>query len=124
MGYAGQGNLMKFNFDKLKSIPAKTRKLNIRKFNWTTVLAILSYLNILVLIPLFASRNKPLVRFHAKQGVILLAFFAVTLFSFYVPALFYLFVLFYALCIIAGIINVARGGEKHLPLIGKLANRL
>lgn len=115
---------MKLNFDKLKSIPAKIKKLNIRKLNWTTVLAILSYLNILVLIPLFASKNKPFVRFHAKQGMVLLAYFAVLLFSFYVPVLFYLFVLFYAVCIVAGIVNVARGGEKHLPLIGKLADRI
>lgn len=115
---------MKLSFDRLKSIPANAKKMKIRKFNWITVLALLSYLNILVLIPLFASKNMPLVRFHAKQGVVLTAFFALSLFTLYVPVLPYLFALFYVVCIICGIVNVARGGEKHLPLIGKLADRL
>jgi len=115
---------MKLSFDRLKSIPANAKKMKIRKFNWITVLAILSYLNILVLIPLFASKNIPFVRFHAKQGVVLMAFFALSLFTLYVPVLPYLFALFYIVCIICGIVNVARGGEKHLPLIGKLADRL
>ena len=115
---------MKLNFDKIKSIPAKTKNLNLRKFNWTTLLAVLSYLNILVLIPLLASKNRPFVKFHAKQGVVLLAYFAVSMFTLFLPAVPYLFALFYVICVICGVINVVRGGEKHLPLIGKLANRL
>ena len=115
---------MKLNFNKVKSIPGGVKRINIRKFNWTTVLALLSYLNILVLISLIVSKNKPFVSFHAKQGVILLAFFALSIFTLFLPAVPYLFALFYAVCIIAGIINVVRGGERHLPLIGRLADRI
>lgn len=115
---------MKLNFNKLKSIPANAKKIKIRKFNWTTVLGILCYLNILVIIPFLTSKNKPFVRFHAKQGIVLLAYFALAMFILYLPALPYLFALFYAICIISGIVNVVRGGEKHLPIIGKLADRL
>jgi len=115
---------MKFNFEKVKSIPGSVRRINIRKFNWTTVLAILSYLNILVIIPFVVSKNKPLVRFHAKQGIVLSAFYALSVFTLFLPAVPYIFALFYAICIILGIINTIRGGEKHLPLIGKLADRI
>jgi len=115
---------MQLNFDKIKSIPGGVKSINIRKFNWTTVIALLSYLNILVLISLIVSKNRPFVSFHSKQGVILFAFFAVSIFTLYLPAVPYLFALFYAVCIIAGIINVIRGGEKHLPLIGRLADRI
>lgn len=115
---------MKLNFDKVKSIPGGVKRINIRKFNWTTVLALLSYLNILILVSMIASKNRPFVNFHSKQGVVLLAFFALSMFTLYLPAVPYLFALFYAICIIAGIINVVRGGEKHLPLIGRLAERL
>lgn len=115
---------MRFNFTKLNTIPAKVKQINIRKLNGTTVLAILSYLNILVVIPLLVSKNKPFLRFHAIQGTILLAFFAVVVFTMYLPAVPYVFALFYAVCLLSGLINVIRGGEKHLPLIGRLADRI
>lgn len=115
---------MQLNFSKVKSIPGGVRNINIRKFNWTTILAALSYLNVLVIIPLIFSKNRPFVSFHVKQGMVLLAFFALSIFTLYLPAVPYLFALFYAICIIVGIINIIRGGEKHLPLIGRLADRI
>ena len=115
---------MKLNFNKLKSIPSGVKNIKLRKFNWTTILAVLSYFNILVLISLLVSKNKPFVRFHAKQGMVLLAFFALSMFTLFLPAVPYIFALFYLFCLVAGIISSVRGGEKHLPIIGKLANRL
>lgn len=115
---------MKLNFEKVKSIPGSIKKINIRKFNWTTVLALLSYFNILVIIPFLASKNKPFVRFHAKQGVVLLVYFAAAFFTLHLPAVPYIFFLFYGICIILGIVNAIRGGERHLPIIGRLADRL
>lgn len=38
----------------------------------STVMAVLSYLGLLVLIPWFAAPNSPYTRFHAKQGMTLL----------------------------------------------------
>ncbi len=115
---------MKLNLDKVKQIPSRVKKINIRKLNWTTILALLSYFHILVIIPYLASKNKPFVRFHAKQGVVLLGFFALAFFTLYIAAIPYIMVLFYVFCIIFGLINVFRGSERHLPIIGKLADRL
>lgn len=97
-------------------------------------MAILSYLGILVLIPILAAKDSKFARFHANQGLVLciaaiaygvatsvltailiaiswrLAFIS-TIFSF-------ASILFFVLCII-GIINAANGQEKELPVIGK-----
>jgi uncharacterized membrane protein len=119
---------MKRVLEKIKtffvSIPSALKRINIRKINLTTILAFLSYLNILALVSFIFSKNKPYVRFHAKQGLVLLAFFGLALFSLYIPYLFWIAALFYALCVVFGIVNSFRGSERHLPLIGKLADRI
>ena len=104
-------------------------------------ISILSYLGPLVFIPLFARKSSPFAQFHAKQGVTLLAlnilctivnallgmiqFTRGSLFGgfvTYVP--WYIQTVRYSLsaCVIAlavfGIIHVARGQKKPLPVIG------
>lgn len=119
---------MKLILEKIKefflNIPSAVKKINIRKINLTTVLAFLSYLNILAVVSFLFSKNKPYVRFHAKQGLVLFAFFGLGFFSLYIPLLFWLVALFYAVCIIMGLVNSVRGSEKHLPLIGRLADHI
>lgn len=124
---------MKISLDKIKKIKkpeigkpnfSKLKKINVRKLNTTTLLAVLSYLHVLAIIPFVASKDKPFVRFHVKQGIVLLAFFALFFFTLYIPVIPYIVALFYVACILFGIVNVFRGGEKHLPVIGKLADRL
>ena len=113
--------MKKINFSKIKQIPGELKKINIRKFNWLTVLTLLSYLNVLVLIPFFGLRKSKFGEYHARQGLALLAVWVIGGFSFYLPVLPYLFVLFILVCMIYGIINVILGREHPLPLIGKLA---
>lgn len=104
-------------------------------------ISILSYLGPLVFIPLFARKNSPFAQFHAKQGVTLLALNILCTivnsllgmiqftrgslfggFATYVP--WYIQTVRYSLsaCVIAlavfGIIHVARGQKKPLPVIG------
>lgn len=98
------------------------------------VMGILSYLGILVLIPILAAKDSPYARFHANQGLILCI--AAILYSvaysvlsaiilaiswrlyFIVSILGFLGIIFLVLCII-GIINAANGSAKELPFIGK-----
>jgi len=98
--------------------------VHLRKLNLTTLLGILSYLNVLVIIPYLFSKNKPFVRFHAKQGLVLLAFIAIGIFTFYLPIIPWVIAIFYFICIIFGIINVFLGRERHLPIIGLIADKL
>lgn len=99
------------------------------------VMAVLAYLGFLVLIPMFTAKGSRFVRYHVKQGLRLL----VTELIFYVGYCILSFTilsiswhlysivkvigivryLFPALTII-GIINVASGREKELPVIGNI----
>lgn len=107
----------KANLAKVKSLKIP----RIRKINLTTVLALLSYLHVLVIIPLLLSKNNSFVRFHAKQGLILLIVWTVGLFSIYVPLLPWIVFIFIIVCVIFGIINVFLSRERFLPLVGRLA---
>lgn len=98
------------------------------------VMAILSYLGILVLIPIFGAKESKFARFHANQGLILcLAAIgysvAYSILSsiilaiswrlyFLVSILGFLSLVFLVLAVI-GIINAANGQTKELPVIGK-----
>jgi uncharacterized membrane protein len=89
-------------------------------------MAIIAY--IIVLIPLFASKDNRFVRFHTNQGLILLIL--AILYSFVYRILLWIFgygfiitivgllgLVITALCII-GIVNAASGKAKELPVIG------
>lgn len=101
-------------------------------------MAVLAYLSILVLIPLFAAKESKFARFHAKQGlnlfileVVLMVFRillgAIWRVRYYIvsvphPAVtwitFLLWLPLLALSIL-GIVNVVNGRAKELPVIGK-----
>jgi uncharacterized membrane protein len=97
-------------------------------------MAILAYLGILVLVPIFAAKESKFARFHANQGLVLflaeIAFYIVlTIVSaiilaiswklyFIITILSLVWIVFLVLAII-GIINAANGKAKELPVIGK-----
>ncbi len=103
-------------------------------------MGILSYLGILVLIPLFAAKNSKYARFHANQGLILfLLEVCIGIVSWIVPSIFlgiwYVGGIYYLVkalnvifklldlgCLalsIFGIVNAAQGKKQELPVIGK-----
>lgn len=98
------------------------------------VMAALSYLSWLVLIPLFAAKESPYARFHCNQGLVLaiveIAWWVVqgilgTILAF-IPGIGWLLSMLlglvnivFAVFAILGLINVFKGQAKELPLIGK-----
>lgn len=98
-------------------------------------MAILAYLGILVLIPLFAAKESKFARYHTNQGLVLAIAeiaYAIVLriltaillaiswrLLFLTSILGILSLLFVALAII-GIVNAANGRAKELPIIGKI----
>lgn len=91
-----------------------------------TAMAILAYLGILIVVPFVTdAKNDPFVKFHLKQGlVIVIGWFALVILGF-VPVLnFIVPILWIGLGILdlIGIINAAQGKMKDLPLIGSLAH--
>ncbi len=91
------------------------------------LIAILSYLGILFLIPLLVGKDKPFVKFHAKQGLVLfIAEIATTLIT-WIPIIGWiggpiLYIIWIVFSII-GIVNVVSGKQAPLPIIGKLADK-
>ncbi len=91
------------------------------------IIAALSYLGILVLVPLLAKKDSPFCQFHAKQGLILLIAWIVIGVVSVIPVLgwiigilgsIFLFVLF-----IVGLVNSLSGQAKELPLIGQFGSK-
>ena len=98
------------------------------------VMAVLAYLGILVLVPIFAAKQSKFARYHANQGLMLLItsiaysivygilssiILAISWRLYFITSILSLVSLvFFVLCII-GIINAANGKAKELPLIGK-----
>lgn len=86
------------------------------------VMAILAYLGILVLIPIFAAKDSKFARFHSNQGLILFICFlicgvlsaipVINLFAWIIYVLLFIF-------LIMGVINAGSGKVKRLPFIGK-----
>ncbi len=92
------------------------------------VMAVLCYLAILIVVPLLTDhREQEFVRFHIKQGLMLLitgvvAMFigAITIFEeLLIPVIAVAWIVFAAI----GVVNVIRNQKKPLPLIGEVAQR-
>lgn len=95
----------------------------------SNLIAILSYLSILVFIPYFMAENNQFVKYHAKQGLILFIIeVAVSVLSMFlgfsmlgiINILMYLINLGLIVLSIIGIVNVIKGEMKPLPIIGTL----
>lgn len=91
-------------------------------------MALLSYLGILVLIPLLTKKDSPYTKFHVKQGIVLLIAWVVLALVSWIPVLgwiigiigFFVLVVFF----IMGVINSLSGQAKPLPLIGQFAEKI
>ncbi len=90
------------------------------------IIALLSYLGILIIVPILVDKDNEFVKFHIKQGLVLLIVGIATMFIGIVPIIGWLLAPFILLaCLIfaiIGIINVLGKKKKELPIIGKYAN--
>lgn len=90
-----------------------------------TLMGVLSYLGPLVIIPILTAKNDPFVKYHIKQGLVLLVIgavvwvFAMTLWQFYV--LYQIINVGMLVLMVLGIINVVQGKTAPLPLVGQFA---
>src|SRR4030042_6642440 len=88
----------------------------------SNVMAIISYIGFLCLIPILNKEKDEFVKFHARQGFILfLAEVATSIFFYALPFLWFLtnilWLGWFVLGVI-GIVNVLNKKKKELPLIG------
>lgn len=98
-----------------------------------TLMAVLCYLGILVLVPLLTEYKKePFVKFHIKQGLVLLiteviVSVASVIITNIIPFIFFFSWAAYLLVLvllIIGIMNAASGKQQPLPVIGSFADKI
>ncbi len=88
--------------------------------------ALLSYIGILVIIPLLVSKDD-FAKFHIKQGLVLLIAEIATMFIMWIPIIGWfggpiLWIIWIVLSVL-GILNVVSGKKTLLPIIGKFAEK-
>lgn len=87
------------------------------------VMAILSYIGLLFLVPLLAAKDSPFARYHANQGIVLfivqLIGTAATQIPYAGPFIGSVINVFTLVFAIIGIVNAYKGKAKELPLIGR-----
>ena len=89
-----------------------------KKQGSTTLMAVLCYFGILVLIPLLTdSKNDPFVKFHIKQGLVLLLAGIIVGLLRQVPIIGWLLSIVILVLFIIGIINAARGKKEFADKI-------
>lgn len=95
-----------------------------------TLMGVLCYLGPLVIIPYMTSLDKPFVKFHVKQGIVLFGLEVIL----YIVGTMFLFSGLYPIIMllnlgtliltIIGIVNVVGKKEVALPLIGQFADKV
>jgi len=90
-------------------------------------MALISYIGVLCLVPVLMKNKDEFVKFHAKQGLVLLSgeiiiLFASTITPFLMP-IWGLINLCWLVLSIVGIMNVVKNEKKQIPFLGKLADK-
>ncbi|MBU1037185.1 hypothetical protein KKF32_04085 [Patescibacteria group bacterium] len=88
------------------------------------IIASISYLWILCLIPLFLKRSSKFAQFHAKQGLILFIVEIVGWLVFWIPIIGWLLGLAILVIAILGIVNAWQGNYWEMPILGKYAQKI
>ncbi len=115
---------------ELNNTPDTTEEYDEKDIADNKTYAILSYIWILFLVPLFAAKESKFARFHANQGIVLAIVETVCAIIFSIlariPFIGWLFGivdgllgLCFILLMIVGILNANNGKAKELPIIGK-----
>lgn len=84
--------------------------------------AVLSYLGILIIVPLLSedAKKSPFAQFHLNQGLVLLIASVVGSFVFWVPVIGWAAGIFFFVIWLIGIIGAAQGEMKKVPLLGDI----
>lgn len=93
----------------------------------TTLMSILAYIGILVLIPYFTAKENPVVKFHIRQGLVLLVIEAAVfvgneiMWGHILSPVFALINIGTLVLSIIGIVHVLNKKQEELPFIGQYA---
>ena len=108
--------------DQFKNAADNTAECDQADINSNKVMAVLAYLGILVLIPLFAAKDSKFARFHTNQGLLLLLVAILCGVISRIPVIGFIGSILgfiSGIFAIIGIVYAVQGKAKELPLIGK-----
>lgn len=119
----------KETFDGINNTADTTAQFSSDDIQKNKIMAVLSYISWLVLIPLIFANKSPFARFHVNQGLVLAVVEVVSIFLLRLlgrlPLIGWIFSIAASLmglvCLvfaIIGIVNAAGGRAKELPIIG------
>jgi len=87
------------------------------------VYAAMSYLTVLVLIPLFSKKDDPFINFHIRQGLVILAGLIIAVIaSVWITIIGNLLALILLILNIIALIQALQGNQWRAPVIGKIAD--
>lgn len=90
-----------------------------------TLMAVLCYFGILVFIPMLSdAKNDPFVKFHIKQGLVLLIAYVAEGFLYRITFVSWVLSLVLFILFLIGVINAAGGKKAPLPIIGQFAEKI
>ncbi len=108
-------------FQKATNMQDTTAAYDENDIQKNKVMAVMAYLGILVLIPIFAAKQSPFARFHANQGLVLfIASVIVETVTRFTSDWVGLLALALFVLRVIGIVWAIQGKAKELPLIGAL----
>lgn len=119
----------KETFDGINNTADTTAQFDSNDIQQNKIMAVLSYISWLVLIPLIFANKSRFARFHVNQGLVLAVVEVVSIFLLrllgHLPLIGWIFSIVASLmglvCLvfaIIGIVNAASGRAKELPIIG------
>lgn len=107
---------------------AKQHIIRITEKGKSLLMAMLSYLSVLCIVPLLFNKEDEYIFFHARQGLVLWIWGVLSIFAMHIPVIGPFFFSFSATLIgvfsIIGLVSVMLGRAWRLPFIYILASRL
>ncbi|PIT90334.1 MAG: hypothetical protein COU22_02770 [Candidatus Komeilibacteria bacterium CG10_big_fil_rev_8_21_14_0_10_41_13] len=100
-----------------------TNELN-RDVEENKILAAVSYIWILCLVPLFLKRKSKFVQFHAKQGLVLFIIEIIGWLVFWIPLIGWILFVYVIIMAVMGIMNAMQGRMWEMPILGKYARKI
>jgi uncharacterized membrane protein len=88
------------------------------------IIAALSYIGILVLVPLLVKKDSKFCKFHAKQGLIMLIIFIVGWLIFWIPFIGWLIWIAAVILDLLALIQTLQGKYWEIPVVGSWAKKL
>lgn len=129
-GRTKKGEIDMADVNSFFDTPDTTAEYDPKDIQDNKIMAVLAYIGILLLIPLFAAKNSKFARFHVNQGLpLMIVGLAIGIISIplgLIPIVGIITSIIFGLagiCVlvlaILGIVNAATGKAKELPLVGK-----